>query len=122
MVKKGFQPGNEFRKPGAAWRWQIFDYRLIVVPLAHSKHGMPRTPLLKHSESSHPISNNLRTFTPESPKSPLYPLSGISLLACPSERSSDPGATMTTVRQIEANRRNAQNSTGPTSVTEIGRA
>src|ERR1017187_8944366 len=33
MVKKGFQPGNEFRKPREVWRWQIFDYRLVVTPL-----------------------------------------------------------------------------------------
>src|ERR1019366_4248450 len=34
-----------------------------------------------------------------------------------SERSSDASEPMSTLRQIEANRRNAQKSTGPTSVT-----
>src|ERR1035437_9071089 len=37
--------------------------------------------------------------------------------ACRSERNSVPEPPMSTLRQIEANRRNAQHSTGPTSVT-----
>src|ERR1035438_1792590 len=78
----------------------------------------PSSHYLKHLKSSPPISNNLQIFIPESPKSLLYLQSRTGLPACPSERSSDrPGATMSTLRQTQANRRNAQKSTGPTSVT-----
>src|ERR1035441_3936446 len=54
--------------------------------------------------------NHLQLFTPESPKSPLYPQSRTGW-GTPWVRR--PGATMSTLRQIEANQRNAQKSTGP---------
>src|ERR1017187_3289081 len=70
------------------------------------------------SESFLPILNKIQTLNPESPKSSLYPQGGAGASACQSERSSHPPrTTMSTLRQIEANRRNAQQSTGPTSVT-----
>ena len=59
-----------------------------------------------------PISNHLQIFPPESPKSRLYPEVGQASLPVPI-----PGTPMSTVRQIEANRRNSRKSTGPTSVT-----
>ena len=63
------------------------------------------------------ISINLQISTPESPKSPFYRQSRTSLPACPSEPLGLRNRLMSTLRQIEANRRNAQKSTGPTSVT-----
>src|SRR6185436_5463541 len=56
------------------------------------------------------ISSHLQTFPSDSPNLPMYPQSRTGLAY--------PGVThMSTLRQIEANRRNAQKSTGPTSVT-----
>jgi hypothetical protein len=56
--------------------------------------------------------NHFQILTPESPKSLRYPRSRTALPASPHT-----GCPMSTQRQIEANRRNSQKSTGPTSVT-----
>src|ERR1035438_7107481 len=68
------------------------------------------------SESFLPIFNKIQTLPPESPHPFLYPQSRTGR-AYPGPLSPSSGATMSTLRQIEANRRNAQKSTGPTSVT-----
>src|ERR1039457_3758568 len=60
---------------------------------------------------SRSIQRYLRLLTPESPKSLRY-LHSRSVHACHPQESH-----MSTLRQIEANRRNAQKSTGPASVT-----
>ena len=90
--------------------------------LAHRKLAMPRIPIAQTSKIFAPYSSTIyRYSTPNPPNRPsilkvgqaVYPLGPPA-----TEPSSDTRAThMSTLRQIEANRRNAQKSTGPTSVT-----
>jgi len=77
-------------------------------------------PFRKHSLYSPPIPNHLQTFTPESPKSSFYHKSrtGGTLWVRLSIRAQLGGEPpMSTLRQIEANRRNAPKPIGRTSVT-----
>src|ERR1017187_7964718 len=84
---------------------------------ALNSHPSNCNPIRSHSNISElffSVLNHLQIFPPDSPKSFRYPQggTGFSLSTRTSHRN-----PMSTLRQIEANQRNAQKSTGPTSVT-----
>ena len=90
--------------------------------LAHRKLAVPRIPIAQTSKIFAPYSSTIYSYSPPNPLNRPSILkvgqAGYPLGSPATERSSDTRATdMSTLRQIEANRRNAQKSTGPTSVT-----
>ena len=81
-----------------------------------------RIPIAQTSKIFAPYSSTIYSYSPPNPLNRPSILkvgqAGYPLGPPATERSSDTRATdMSTLRQIEANRRNAQKSTGPTSVT-----
>src|ERR1035441_4928241 len=85
---------------------------------ALNSHPSNCNPIRRHSNISEPflsVFNHLQIFTPDSPKSSRYPQGGTSFSLSTRTSHRNP---MSTLRQIEANQRNAQKSTGPTSVTD----
>src|ERR1017187_6933155 len=113
------------------WRAAKFRKRAICSPKIraanHYEKGLPQfraefcKSFTRTFEFFTPYFQQVTDMTPETPKPLLYPQGRTGARVPPLGRPMGPparlGATMSTLRQIEANRRNAQKSTGPTSVT-----